>query len=72
MISVRIDRLMHGMLLVGSVTTMTACALHPQTRSATEVKPNLRTDGSWSCPGSVDGELLSRMLTAAPLRGIPR
>jgi len=24
----------------------------------------------WSCPGSVDGELLSRLLTAAPLRGI--
>jgi len=30
-----------------------------------------RVEG-WSCPGSVDGELLSRMLTAAPLRGIPR
>jgi len=24
---------------------------------------------AWSCPGSVDDELLSRMLTAAPLRG---
>ena len=29
-----------------------------------------RLGPKWSCPGSVDGELLSRLLTAAPLRGI--
>src|SRR5262249_6753463 len=43
-------------------------------KNEAERQNNHETDPphEWSCPGSVDGELLARLLTAAPLRGISR
>jgi len=46
MISVRTKKITFGVLLTGLLTTTTACALHAQTRQASEVKPSSPTNGT--------------------------
>jgi len=45
MISVRTKKITFGVLLTGLLTT-TACAVHAQTRPASEVKPSSPTNGA--------------------------
>ena len=46
MISVRAKRITFGVLSATLLTTMSVCALHAQTRQASEVKPSSTTNGT--------------------------